>query len=367
MRYIAGAYATVPCRFPQAQFIVLPRNGDPHCFITTSFSCYALREEMPWLKNKIWAPPIGLKWCPNVEDLEPHMDKIVPIIIEHGLADGVIGLDGCSSELVLSEAFHGKGIKNVKGAQSVMFEARKIKNEDEIACMRLACASAEAAFDDMKQAIRPGIRECDLVGIGMKKLYELGADEVMEFVCSSGPRTNPLHIDYTDRQIRPGDLICIDINGNSYMGYKSCYYRTFSCGKPTELQKEVYEKTRVMMYAGMKNIKPGNTTADICAAWPQSPKHWGYDNWLDVSGYALGHGLGLGLHEAPSIFKPATAKSKPEVLEEGMVIAVETWEGGEDPRYGKFGVRLEEDIVVTKDGYELLTLYPVDELVECAF
>lgn len=215
IRYITGGYATVPCRFPQAQMVVLPINGDPHCFLTTSFSCYELRKEMPWLKDKIWAPPGGLKWARNVDELETHMSKIVPVIEEHGQKNGVIGFDGCCSELMMTEALKRKGITRFKHAEEAMFDARVIKNEDEIACMRMACNSATAAFYEIKKALVPGVRECDLVGVGMKKLYELGADEVQEFVCSSGPRTNPLHIDYTDRSINPGDVVCIDINGNS--------------------------------------------------------------------------------------------------------------------------------------------------------
>ena len=101
-------------------------------------------------------------------------------------------------------------------------------------------------------------------------------------------------------------MVCIDINGNSYMGYKSCYYRTFVCGEATALQKQVYEDCRKMMYDGMEGIKAGNSTADIVKGWPQSPKYWGYENWLDVAGYALGHGLGLSLHEAPQFFRPYT-------------------------------------------------------------
>lgn len=368
IRYICGGYPTVPCRYSQAQFVVVPVNGDPHAFLTTSFSAAALREEMPWMKNKLWAPPAGLKWCSSVMDLEPHMNKIIPIIKEHGLMEGTVGLDGCTLELLVSSALRAKGVKNVKSAHDMMFDARKIKSEDEIACMRLACDSADAAFYEMKKAIVPGIRECDLVGIGMKKLYELGADETQEFVCCSGPRTNPLHIDYTDRAIAPGDVINIDVNGNAYMGYKSCYYRSFVCGTATPTQNEVFEACRAMLYEGMKGIKAGNTTADITAGWPQSPEYWGETNPLDVAGYALGHGLGLSLHEAPACFKPATVQAgKIETLEEGMVIAVETYTKGVDPKYGKFGVRLEEDVVVTKDGYELLTKWPIDRITECPF
>ena len=367
IRYICSGYPTVPCRYTQAQFVVLPRNGDPHAFLSTSFSCYALREEMPWMNGKIWAQPVGLKSCDTIADLEPHMAKIIPILEEHGLMDGVIGLDGCSREMLFGAALKAKGVKEVRNAETAMFWARRIKNEDEIACMKLAAGSAEAAFDSIQRAIRPGVRECELVGVGMKTLYDLGADEVMEFVCASGPRTNPLHIDYTDRAIRPGDCIAIDINGNSYLGYKSCYYRTFVCGKATQTQKDVFKICRDMMYAAMEGVKAGNTTGDVCNGFPHSPKYWGYDQWLDVSGYAMGHGLGISLHEMPRVFKYFTTRPEhnPEVLEENMVLALETWVGGEDPRYGKFGIRLEEEVRVTKDGYELLTLYPIDEIIEC--
>jgi Xaa-Pro aminopeptidase len=116
-----------------------------------------------------------------------------------------------------------------------------------------------------------------------------------------------------------------------------------------------------MMYAGMKGIKAGNTTWDIVKNWPDSPKYWGYDIWDDVVPYAVGHGIGISLHEKPFFSYPAS-KAAPVKLEEGMVLAIENWTG---KRGGKFGVRLEENVAVTKDGYDLLTAFPVNELMEC--
>ena len=189
-----------------------------------------------------------------------------------------------------------------------------------------------------------------------------GADEVLEFVCVSGELTNPWRTDYTERQLRPGDLINIDINGNSFQGYKSCYYRTFCCGKPTSEQEEVYEEARAMLYEGMSGVKAGNTTLDICERFPTDPAYWGpYKEWNEVSGHAMGHGIGLALQEKPLILLPR-ARANPEVLEEGMVIALETWAG----KYGgKHGVRLEEQMVVTREGYDLLSLWPIDKLTRC--
>lgn len=362
MRYIAGAYATIPTRWIENQCVILPRNGDPYVYGMTSFSPYAMRQELPWLKGKIWAgfPLSAGKMANKVSDLNPVVKAVGDIIAEHGITKETVGLDGCSSELLMQEAFKEKGIKTVD-AKRAMFEARMIKNQDEIECMRIAAANAEAAFADIVDAIRPGVTECELVGIGMNTLYRLGADETQEFVCASGPRTNPLHIDYTDRQVRPGELVIVDINGNSYQGYKSCYYRTFCCGKATAEQKEIYEENRAMIYAGMSAVKAGNTTLDICEKWPTDASYWGYDKWEDVFAYAVGHGLGISLHELPIISYPLS-KADPIKLEEGMVIAVETWTG---KKGGRNGVRLEEEVVVTKDGYDLLTKWPIDELTEC--
>jgi Xaa-Pro aminopeptidase len=116
-----------------------------------------------------------------------------------------------------------------------------------------------------------------------------------------------------------------------------------------------------MIYAGMSAVKAGNTTLDICEKWPTSASYWGYDKWDDVFGYAVGHGLGISLHEFPVISYPIS-KADPIKLEEGMVMAVETWTG---KKGGKNGVRLEEEVVVTKDGYDLLTKFPVDQITEC--
>ncbi|MFH1651577.1 MAG: Xaa-Pro peptidase family protein [Chloroflexota bacterium] len=360
IRYITGNYVTIPTRWLESHAVVLPRNGDPYVYGGASFSPYRLRKEMPWLKDKIFSERVPTKLARTTADLGSWVRVVGRIMSEHGLTGETLGLDGCTCEFLMGEAFAEAGIKTVD-AKHIMFEARKIKSQDEIECTRLACANADAGFADIADAIRPGVTESQLVGIGMNRLYALGADEAQEFVCASGPHTNPLRIDYTDRQIRPGDLVVIDINGNSFQGYKSCVYRTFSCGKASAEQKEIYEECRAMLYAGMSAVKAGNTTFDICKNWPDSPQYWGFERWGDVQGYALGHGVGISLHEMPFIFYP-TAKANPVTLEEGMVLALETWTGKQG---GKDGVRLEEELVVTKDGYDLLTKFPIGELMEC--
>ena len=118
-----------------------------------------------------------------------------------------------------------------------------------------------------------------------------------------------------------------------------------------------------MLYASVDAVKPGNTTDDIVNAWPDSPQYWGFDSWLDVQPYAFGHGIGLTLHDPPVITPLGKAAGIPSrTLEEGMILALETWTG---KRGGKDGVRLEENVLVTKEGCEVLSRFPIDELMEC--
>jgi Xaa-Pro aminopeptidase len=361
IRYISGGYVTIPNRYNSRQCVIVPRNGEPHCYFMSSFSMEALKLEAPWLNGKIFNN-FGPARDADHAEVERCAKIIMDVISQYGLNNEPVALDGCAREYMTMDALKKLGIKEFKDGVMVSFDARAIKNEDEIACFRLACNAADAAFEDIRQAIRPGIRECDLLGIGMKRLYEMGCDETQEFVVASGPRTNPMHIDFTDRAVGPNEPVIIDINGASYMGYKTCYYRTFFCGRANEEQNAIYEEARKMMYDGMAKIKDGACVDDVRANWPKSPQYWGYDNWGDVMGYALGHGLGISLHEAPIMFFAGPGIGPNTTFKEGMVLAVETWAG---TRGGNFGVRLEEDIVVTKDGFELLTKWPVDKITEC--
>ncbi len=362
VRYLTGVYVTHPCKWLESQYAIVPINGDPYISAGAVFSKSIMMQESPWIKKEqlLHGGLSMTKMHYRKEEVLPFAKMVAKIMADHGLSKQPLGLDGCTQELLLQEAFKDVGIK-VVDAKQTMFQARKIKNIDEIECIRYACAIADAGFADIKDAIRPGIRECEIVGIGINRFYKEGCDETMEFVVASGPRTNPLHIDFTERMIQCGDLVIVDVNGNSFNGYKSCYYRTFCCGKATQEQKDLYEECRAMMYAGMDVVKAGNTTLDVVKKWPQSPKYWGYEDWGETFGNAVGHGLGISLHEYPLINYPEST-ARPVPLEEGMVLALETWTG---KRGGKQGVRLEEMVVVTKDGYDLLTHFPVAEVTEC--
>ncbi len=152
-------------------------------------------------------------------------------------------------------------------------------------------------------------------------------------------------------------MVFLDIQ-TVFNGYQTCYYRTFCCGKANSKQKKAYKEAYSYICDGMEQLKPGNTTADVARAWPEA-KVLGFDSEIDAFGLEYAHGLGVGLWEPPIITR-AISLDNPMELKEGMVIAIETYAGE-----GIDGVRIEEECVITKDGYEKITMFPADELIEC--
>jgi Xaa-Pro dipeptidase len=363
IRYLTSYYVTTPMRMVEMQCVFIAKNGEPYLFGGGTPS--ETERRMSWMEGRVnpslGAPKLASR---NVQGLVigRMTERIAKLMLEHGVEKEPIGVDGTTLQALYVEAFNKKGIKAING-KSTMDEARLIKTQDEVELMRITCANSERAFAAIVDAIKPGIRECDLVGIGIKALYEEGVDHTEDLVCCSGYNTNPFGWSFTDKPIRPGDLIYIDVDGASYQGYLSCVYRTFCCGKATQEQKDLYEECRAMLYDGISAVKAGNNTHDIADKWPDSPKYWGYDTWGEVGPYAVGHGIGLTLHDPPLISRGFKEAGMPPIeLKDGMVLALETWTG---KKGGKDGVRLEEDVLVTKNGAEILTRWPIEELMEC--
>jgi Xaa-Pro aminopeptidase len=363
IRYMTSYYVTTPLRPLEAQFVFCPRNGEPHLIGGGTPS--EVERRMPWMKGRVHGPvglPKPAAATPDHPVILKVVDQIIGLMAQYGVEKEVLGIDGTELSYLYAEAFKKKGIKVVY-AKPTMDVARMIKTQDEIALMRITCANSEKAFARIVDAIRPGIRECDLVGIGIQALYEEGDDHTEDLVCMSGYNTNPYGWSFTDKPVRPGDLVYVDVDGASYQGYKSCVYRTFCCGRATQEQKDLYAQCVEMLYDGMSVIKDGNTDYQLLEKWPQSPGYWGYDNWNEIGPYAIGHGLGLSLHDKPFFNQQNKHAGMPEQkFQEGMVLAIETYTGR---RGGKHGVRLEEMVLVTKDGYELLSLFPIKDLIEC--
>jgi Xaa-Pro aminopeptidase len=259
------------------------------------------------------------------------------------------------------EAFRAAGLTVIAGAP-LMSEARKIKNRDEVECLRVTCAVGDAMFEALRHNLRPGVRESELVGLMHEACYRTGGRIYAGVFLASGPGAWPNPRDESHRLIQPGDTVYADVYNTAFLGYKVCYYRTFSVGKATRGAREDYKKALDWLQRSIDMLKPGVTTKEVAEAWPPGPEIWDdiYIRHEDqTAGSNWGHGCGLTLYEPPIIWRAASL-TDPVPLEAGMTFAMETQHGTP----GKHGVRVEEMVHLTTDGPELLSYWPVDEITE---
>ncbi|WP_432936489.1 M24 family metallopeptidase [Kribbella sp. CA-253562] len=280
--------------------------------------------------------------------------KIKTELEQHGLLGEPLGVDVI--ELPILAALQRAGIQVVDG-QQVFLEARRIKTKDEIGLLTQAASMVDAAYDQLYEFLRPGVRENETVGLVSKALYDMGSEFVEGVNAISGERCAPHPHVYSDRIIRPGDPAFFDIL-HSYLGYRTCYYRTFAVGSASTAQHDAYKICREYMDEAISLVKPGSTTADIVSVWPTA-QEFGFPDEEAAFALQYGHGVGLSIWEKP-IFSRLVSLDHPETLEEGMVFALETYWPARD---GWSAARIEEELVVTADGCEVITKFPAEDLL----
>jgi Xaa-Pro aminopeptidase len=285
---------------------------------------------------------------------EAAAQEIAAILRDEGVADMPLGVD--VAEIPFLRALEGAGI-TVHDGQQVMLNAREIKNADEIMLLSQAAAMVDGVYHDIYEALKPGVRESDIVALATKRLFEMGSEQVEAINSIAGERCSPHPHVFSDRLIRPGDQAYFDII-HAFNGYRTCYYRTFAVGRASQAHRDAYSRARELIDAAIEAVKPGVGTDEIARLWPDASE-FGFDSEMEAFGLQFGHGLGLGLHERPVISKLNSLES-PVEIKEGMVFALETfWPAGD----GHSAARIEEELVVTAEGSELLTLFPAEELV----
>jgi Xaa-Pro aminopeptidase len=279
--------------------------------------------------------------------------EIKALLEEEGVAGMPVGVDVVEPPMMFE--LQKAGIE-VRDGQQVMLEARQIKSGDEITLLNIAAAMVDGVYQDIYEALKPGIRENQVVALANKRLYEMGSDSVEAINAISGERCCPHPHNFTDRLIRPGDQAFFDVI-QSFMGYRTCYYRTFSVGRATGPQLSAYKRAREWMDRAIDRIRPGVTTDKIALAFPTA-QDIGFDSEMAAFGLNFCHGLGLGLHERPIISR-LTSLEDPMELVAGMVFAVETYCPASD---GISAARIEEEIIVTPRGAQVISLFPAQEL-----
>ena len=355
VRYITATHIGTWAMDKLVRFSLLPQDDEP---IMWDFGSAARHHQIycPWLAERSRAGISTLRGAthPGSGLAEDVARKIKLELEKRKLHNEPVGVDVI--ELPVLFALQAPGIKVVDG-QQLMHEVRKIKTQDEITLLNTACMMVDSAYDELYRFMKPGVKENECVGVVSKVLYDLGSEHVEGVNAISGERCSPHPHVYTDRVLRPGDPAFFDIL-HSYNGYRTCYYRTFAIGSASAAMNDAYKRCRDYMDAAISIVKPGITTADVVKLWPKA-EEFGFANEEAAFALQYGHGVGLSIWEKP-IFSRLVSLDHPEVIEEGMVFALETYWPASD---GWSAARLEEEVVVTKDGCEIITRFPSEKLL----
>ncbi|HVC43053.1 MAG TPA: Xaa-Pro peptidase family protein [Candidatus Saccharimonadales bacterium] len=355
IRYVSATMIGEWARDKVARYALLTRAGEP---IVWDFGSAARHHQLhaPWIRpENSRAGMLGLRGAvaPDAGLIARAVAEIQSELAAAGVAGMPLGVDIAETPMLLELLRVGI---DVRDAQQVMLDARLLKSSDEIALLSTAAAMVDGVYQDIAEALKPGVRENEIVALANKRLYEMGSDDVEAINAVSGERCNPHPHNFSDRLIRPGDQAYFDII-QSFNGYRTCYYRTFAVGRSTPAQRDAYTRARDWIDAAIELVRPGTTTDQIARLWPEA-NDFGFASEMAAFGLQFGHGLGLGLHERPIISR-LNSLEHPIELREGMVFALETYCPATD---GQSAARIEEEVVVTSSGCSLLTLFPAEEL-----
>jgi Xaa-Pro aminopeptidase len=292
--------------------------------------------------------------APEAGRAEDVARKIKRELEMRGLAKAPLGVDVI--ELPIYAALQKEGIAVVDG-QQLMQAARRIKTPDEIVLLNTAAMMVDATYEKLYRAMRPGVRENELVALAAHTLYSMGSEDVEGVNAIGGERCSPHPHIFSDRVLRPGDPAYFDII-HSYMGYRTCYYRSFAVGSASPALVDAYKRCREYLDVAIAMMKPGITTADIASMWPRA-QEFGFPDEEACFGLQYGHGVGLSVWEQPVISR-LVSLDHPVTIEAGMVIALETFWPASD---GWSAARIEEEVLVTETGHEVITRFPAETLL----
>ena len=358
IRYVSSTHIGEWARDKSARCVLLPREGDP---VLWDFGSAARHHQLyaPWFPESSWQAGVtSIRGAMPRETGVPDAlaARIHLELADRGLAGEPLGIDLTDMETLYS--LERQGLETAD-AQPVMMQARAIKTAEEIALLEHAAAIVDAVYDEIYRMLRPGVREHEVVARAMQMLFELGSEQVEAINAVSGDRCNPHPHVFSDRLLRPGDQAFFDVI-HSFMGYRTCYYRTFNVGGVTRSQLDAYKQCREWLDSAIELVRPGTTSDQIASLWP-SAQELGFPDEQSCFGLQFGHGLGVGLYEAPMISR-VHSLDHPIEIEEGMVFALETYCPASD---GESAARIEEEVVVTATGYRVITKFPAEELLVC--
>jgi Xaa-Pro aminopeptidase len=353
IRYVTGLFQGNWKNNIFLRYCVLPRGGEPVMFETVGSDTECAKIDAPWLEGRI-RPAMTWKWAEQAEEwmAKKMANSVFEVLKDAGVEKEKIGID--IMDLRSYQEFGNLGL-NIVSCWPAMSAARVIKTRDEIECLKISSAYGDAAmWKAIHEWAKPGVTEAHVCAKVNEYLYENGFDFVYDIIVASGGNTSPYRRWHTDKVIRQGDLMIIDINAIGPGGYFVDFVRCFKVeSKPTQLEKDLYKETYDNLYAAIGEVKPGATTADVAAKFP----YYDDDKYGSVSIQQAAHSIGLTLYEGMWISR-AYSLDYPAEIKQNMCFAIETFAG--KPNLEQT-TRLEENIVVTDTGVELLTRCQFEE------
>lgn len=286
------------------------------------------------------------------DEAEKLADDVVRYLAELGTDNRRVAVEYVNPSVTL--ALQNRGLEVIDGIM-LTEAARVIKSEDEIACIHHAIAVAELGITKLEEALRPGVSESQLWALLNYTNIANDGDWHEGRMLASGDRINPWIQEASPRRIESGDLVGFDTDMVGPFGYFADISRTLHCGpaEPTKRQKELYRLAIEEIDYNLKLVRPGITLREFQRqAWP-TPEEYQQNAYTCVI-----HGVGM-CDEYPQI-KHMHRMITPYdgTLEAGMVICVESYMGAVGERDG---VKLEQQVLITEDGYEMMTTYPYCE------
>jgi len=352
VRYLTSLRAImIQFRSTTTYGVLLFADGEPTLFASGGEVARA-KQVMPWIEDLVVIPILD----------EPGLvqtvveGEILPRLAARGLIKGRLGVDGMTLPQLRGYQAALPDVELVDG-ETLMQKVRLIKTWDEVALLQEASAVADAVTQAAIDAVRPGVRECEVAGEAMRVLFRLGGElaHLAGPFVASGERMSPPTRFATDKLIRSGDLVFIDI-GACWNGYFGDVGRPVICGEPSSEQKRIYTTVYEALQAGIEQMRPGNTNEQVARAIRLAAARHGLgDHFINLF---IGHGIGIRPNEPPYVGEQ-TPGAEEVVLEPGMVFAVEPliWVPG---IRGGGGVRLEETILITEGEAMVLTRAPFD-------
>jgi len=347
IRYVTGSYQGNWKYNINIRYAVLPNDGEPVLFETAGSDMQCAKIDLPWMEDRV-RPAITWQWA---EGAIPHMagrmaDSVIEILKENSVQNERIGIDNL--DMPALKAFQDRGLNIVNGWPA-MSAARVVKTRDEVELLKQASSIGDAAMWKIKyEWLKPGVREREIEANVHSFMLERGCEIIYDIIVASGGNTSPYRRWATDKMIRQGDLIIVDINAVGPSGYFVYFVRCFKCAaKMNQREIDLYCEVYDSMYAGIEQLRPGNTTADVAAAFPE----YDDDKYGTVTLQQFAHSIGLTLYEGMWMSR-AYSLDYPAEIKENMYFAVETFAG--HPGLPQT-TRLEENVLVTADGPVVFT------------